>query len=249
MEEIYLGLLIGTFISYLILIALCLIILKKINFKNKTLKVISYTLFLILIVLNPILIGYMHCLLTEFAAIPLLLLFTLIANIWIKTDKKYVKVITSILLVLSCVFVWFLKQPYIFVVFAPIVFASIISIFENKKIKNTLFRTSIIIISLISILMSNKLWNFILIKNNVDMETGEDTGTFIKTAILIGNTAFCIDFYEDHYEKEYINSTNLISEKDKQEINRILNNDSEYKSFKLINVFNYDSTKILSMIA
>lgn len=231
------GLLIGSFIFYLLLLFFSIKILKKIIYKNNVFKVISYTLFGILIIFNPILIGYMHGLLTEFIAIPCSIIFAFLSYMWLKNDKKLQKIILSISVVLSCILMWFLKQPYVFLALGPIIVASLISIFENRKFKNILYRVGVTISCIIMIIVSNVAWNAILSNNKVDMDTGRDTTSFVKTAIVNGNTSFSIDFYEEHYTEEYILNSNLISQENKEEIIKILNKKSDFKSFKLINVF------------
>ena len=196
-----------------------------------------YILFGTLIIFNPILIGYMHGLLTEFVAIPCSVIFAFLSYMWLKGEKKLHKIILSISVILSCVFMWFLKQPYVFLALGPIVMASLISIFENRRLKNVLYRIGICFACIIMIVVSSITWNTILVKNNVNMDTGRDTTSFVKTAILNGNTSFSIDFYEEHYTEEYIVNSVLINDEDKEEIIKVLNGESDYKSFKLINVF------------
>jgi len=236
------GLLIGTFIFYLLLLFFSIKILKKIICKNNAARGFMYVLFSILIVFNPILIGYMHGLLTEFVAIPCSVILCLLSYMWLKGEKIFHKIILSISVVISCVLLWFLKQPYVFLALGPVVMAGFISIFENRKLKNILYRAGICFTCIIMIIVSNIAWNAILEKNNVDMNTGRDTTSFAKTAILNGNTSFSIDFYEEHYTEEYILNSTLIDNEDKQEIIKILKGESNYKSFKLINVFkNFES--------
>lgn len=231
------GLLIGAFVFYFLLIFLSGKVLKNINCKNNAIRILMYILYGIVIVFNPILIGYMHGLLTEFVAIPSSILCSFLSYKWLKSEKNWHKIILSILVVLSCVLMWFLKQPYVFIALAPVVMASLVSIYENKKLKNILYRIGVSLICIIMILVSSTIWNVILQKNCVNMNTGRDTTSFVKTAILNGNTSFSIDFYKEHYTEEYILNSNLISEENKTEIVKVLEEKSDYKSFKLINVF------------
>ena len=228
------GLLLGTYFFYLILILTGIIIIHKINCAK---KILIYLLYGILIVLNPILIGYMHGLLTEFSVMPIMFISALVALLWIKSNKKSACIFLSILIILGSIFLWFLKQPYLFLWFGPVIVASIISSLENRKIKNILYRIIIMILCIIGIIGANKVWNFVLTNNNVNMNTGRDTNSFLKESIINGNTATSVDFYEEHYNIDYIMHSELIDEADKLEIMKIAQNDSNYKSFKLINIY------------
>lgn len=233
-----LGLLLGTYIFYLLVILASVFILNKTHCEKVSYKIAMYMLLVVLVFLNPILIGYMHALLTEFSVMPTLLISSIIGLLWIKKGKRLLNIIISIIIILGSVFLWFLKQPYLFLWLGPIIVASIISIAENKKVKNLIYRLLIIVMSIIAILGANAIWNNMLKKNNVNMNTGRDTSSFIKSAIINGNTAFSIDFYPEHYTKEYILNSDIINYSDKSEIIKIFDGSSDYKSFKLINVFN-----------
>lgn len=239
-----LGLLIGSFILYCIMLIIGFKFLKLIDYRNNFEKAMCYIIYFLGIMFNPMIIGYMHGLLTEFVAIPMFVITVFLCTKWIKEELiLWKKIIISIALAINCVFMWFLKQPYVFIAFAPILVSGIISIFEKPKIKNIIYRLGIISASAISVVIGIQIWNAILINTHVDNSSGRDTNSFIKGAIINGNTAFSIDFYEDHYKMDYINTSDLISNEDKEEIIKILNKDSEYKSFKLINLFNNFSSR------
>lgn len=239
-----LGLLIGSFILYCIMLIIGFKFLKLIDYRNNFEKAMCYIIYILGIMFNPMIIGYMHGLLTEFVAIPMFVITVFLCTKWIKEELiLWKKIIISIVLAINCVFMWFLKQPYVFIAFAPILVSGIISIFEKPKIKNVIYRLGVISASAISVVIGIQIWNAILINTHVDNSSGRDTNSFIKGAIINGNTAFSIDFYEDHYKMDYINTSDLISNEDKEEIIKILNKDSEYKSFKLINLFNNFSSR------
>lgn len=239
-----LGLLIGSFILYCIMLILGFKLIKDIDYRNKFEKVVCYILYIFGIMFNPMIIGYMHGLLTEIVAIPMFVITGLLCTKWMKNDLRLLKkIVLSIAIVLNCVFMWFLKQPYVFIALAPVFISGIIAIFENPKLKNVLYRLGVIVASVVSVIVGIQIWNTILLNNNIDNSSGRDTDSFIKVAIINGNTSFSIDFYESHYKREYIINSDLISREDKEEIIKILNGNSEYKSFKLINVFNSFSSR------
>ncbi|MDD2628477.1 MAG: glycosyltransferase, partial [Clostridia bacterium] len=232
------GLLLGTFLFYLITIFGGYYILKKLHIENIKVRKVINIIYLLVIVFNLILISYMHGLLTEFVAIPSILIASLLSLKWIRTNKKISSIVLSIALILGTIFMWFLKQPYVFLFFAPLLVSSVISIFENKKIKNIIYRILVCLLCVMGVLVSNILWNNILIKNGAVVNTGRDTSSIMNSTFINGNTSFAIDFYEDHYNLDYIMNSDLIKESDKQEIAKIHMDQSEYKSYKLVNVFN-----------
>jgi len=103
------GILVGTFIFYLLVIFSGIFILKKIECSNKVCRAIMYITYAICVILNPILIGYMHGLLTEFVAMPILVISAVLASLWIKKESKIAKIFIPIFLAVSCIFMWFLK--------------------------------------------------------------------------------------------------------------------------------------------
>jgi hypothetical protein len=232
------GLLFGTFIFYLLTVILGYCILKKINVENIIVKKFIKIIYFFTVVFNPILIGYMHGLLTEFVAIPSILVASLMSFKWINTDKKASRIILPVLLILGTVFMWFLKQPYVFLFLAPILVSSIVSIFENRKIKNIIYRVGVSLICIISIVITNIVWTNFLTNLNVNTKTGRVTNNFIKAAIVNGNSSFSIDSYKTHYDLDYIVNSDLIKVEDKAEIIKISDGQSKYKSYIIINVFN-----------
>lgn len=116
------GLLIGFFIFYLILLGSAALILnsllKKYN-KNHS-NFIYWILFILLIMLNPIIIGYSHSLLTETIAPGIILLTTYFAYLWKdvswKTSRK-TSILYTVLFSFIITFMWFLKQPYMAIIF------------------------------------------------------------------------------------------------------------------------------------
>ncbi len=232
------GILIGTFVMFLIMIISGYRIIRKLNYRNNLQRDICYFLYCLLVVFNPLLIGYSHGLLTEFAAGPLCVVFCILSYKWINCGNKIWKnVVLSTVLVLGSVFMWFLKQPYVFLCVAAILGAALVSSAKKKTFKNIAYRFGIFFISIIAIVVSINIWNLILNSNKADTGTGKDSESYIRPAIINGNTRFQIDPDISHYERDYILNSPLIEDKDKSEIIKIMDNKSKYKSFKLINIY------------
>ena len=83
------GLLVMTYMYYLVMLLFNIKILNyyldKIKIKKNTKKIIKY-IFVGLIIINPIIYGYYHCLLTEFVAITLAIISCYYAVIWLDVD-------------------------------------------------------------------------------------------------------------------------------------------------------------------
>jgi len=149
-------------IQYLLYISTFYLLLKlnKKIFK-KELLILSILLFLI----NPIFIGYFHAILTEMIAIPLFLIITLfslklleIKNINRKDFIKYLLIIN-----LLSIFTWHLKQPYFAIILFQLLILIVIKIFRKEKILHLLI---FLFASLISIVLSNNLWNSVIDTSN-----------------------------------------------------------------------------------
>ena len=87
-----LGLLLGTYIFYLLVILASVFILNKTHCEKVSYKIAMYMLLVVLVFLNPILIGYMHALLTEFSVMPTLLISSIIGLLWIKKGKRLLNI-------------------------------------------------------------------------------------------------------------------------------------------------------------
>lgn len=135
-------------------------LLIKLNHTILKKKVIFISSFLFLF--NPILIGYFHSVLTEIIAIPLLLLTTIFSLKILNTNKNINKNIFIKNLLISStlsVFTWQLKQPY----YALFLFQFLILVsMKLSKKENILFPATILLISLLSVVISNHTWNKII---------------------------------------------------------------------------------------
>ena len=133
-------------------------LLIKLNHTILKKKVIFISSFLFLF--NPILIGYFHSVLTEIIAIPLLLLTTIFSLKILNTNKNINKNIFIKNLLISStlsVFTWQLKQPY----YALFLFQFLILVsMKLSKKENILFPATILLISLLSVVISNHYSNY-----------------------------------------------------------------------------------------
>ena len=170
------------FLSYLILLFLLNKFLNDIiDAKHKSL---IKGIIIFLLAFNPIIFGYYHVLLTEFVVITLTMLAIYMSYKWIYIEKTKEKIFYSIFFVITLVYLWFLKQPYVLCLLVPMIIGGIIAFFKNKNLKNFLYRISTLISSLVIMAISIVIWNTILIKNNVDMNTGRDSNNMLSSVLL-----------------------------------------------------------------
>ena len=179
------GILLGTFLFYLIFATICYKICKEIcqNYKHKNL---IQNICLAVLILNPLIMGYFHVLLTEFIAITITILNVLIAYKWIfcnSRNKKHLFLYTTYI-ILSIIFCYHLKQPYIIISFIPPTISAIISIVNHHSLKNIIYRIGTLILSLIFLLISIVSWNKILEKMGADMNTGRDSSSLFSQQLL-----------------------------------------------------------------
>lgn len=180
------GLLIGLFIFYIIFAFTCYKTCKEISQHYKHGKIIQNIVIAILI-LNPLIFGYFHVLLTEFVAITFTILNLFIAYRWLFIDTTNKKSLTlyTIYFTFSIIFCYHLKQPYIVISFMPPLIASAISIIQNHRKTNIFYRILTITISALFLLISIFSWGNILKAFNADEDTGRDSSSMLGQQLLL----------------------------------------------------------------
>lgn len=232
---------IGMFIAYSITLVICYFIYKYINkeFKiHKYLKIILGLLAMFLIILNPLIIGYYHTILTEYIAMTACIVAAYFAWKWIDinfVENKIKYIIYTMYFALSTVFMWHLKQPYILTIFVPVIISSILSIIKKFDWKNVLQRIITILTCVIMLIISLKVWNVILESKVTVINQRRTSSGFLSGQIIGGMTEYYQLPLSEEYEIENILKNEKISEGDKKKIADIKNgNIKEYKNFLLI---------------
>lgn len=227
------GLLVNTFIYYLIMLffvkKIIVYILNDLNFNNKFKKVIEYII-IFLIIINPIIYGYYHCLLTEFVAITLSVVSCYLCIIWLNLDfyenkKKYIFV--SLIFVFLTIFSWFLKQPYVSCGFFALIITYTISIFENHSWKQLLVRTATVLCCIFCLIMSIKIWNHILDSHGANSNTTRNPSNGLGLQLITAVDYLNINNKNEIYDVNFIKSSNL-SKKEKNEVLDLLNAKKKY---------------------
>lgn len=217
------GILIGFFLFYILLLFASAMILKNIlNKYNKgRSSVIYWILYILLIMFNPLIIGYSHTLLTE-AIAPAMIMLTLFLSykwkdvFWNNNKKKVI--IYTILFALIIIFMWFLKQPYMPIIFFIMFIFNILIGIREKSFKKFFEKFICIFIALISLLASILIWNAVLERNHINTNASNSNSGFLATGILRGlNNYYSLITDNSYCDISYIENS-LLSEKEKEKI-------------------------------
>lgn len=237
------GFLIGSFLSYLILLFFIYLIIKEINrlYKDKISSAIVWYFFVTLIVFNPLSIGYYHAMLTEFVATTIAIVGCFLAYKWI--DVKFEKnriifVFYIIAFSFLSVFVWFLKQPYLSILFFPLFISTVLSIIKRRNAKNILSKIFSFIFIIVSLVASINMWNYFLVnKGGVSLE-GRGAGDFLSTGLVSALSNFRVRRDLETIDESYIDGIIYLEELEKNKIKDIIRRDSEDEEYLIYDVIN-----------
>lgn len=179
------GILIGCFIFYLLFAYLCYQICQTICEKLKHKKLIQNIIFTIL-VLNPLILGYFHVMLTEFVAITFTMLNIYLAYKWLSQDFKNQKslIFTTIYIICEIIFCYHLKQPYLIIAFIPFLVSAIIAVVKNHSFKNIIYRFGTLLASIVFLFISIFSWNQILSSSGIDMSSDRSSSSLLSKQLL-----------------------------------------------------------------
>ncbi len=228
------GLIMNTYMYYLIMLIFTYKILKYFFSKLKTNRSVENKwigIIMFLIIINPFIYGFYHCLLTEFVAITITSISCYLSILWINVDiteerKKYV-IYSSIFIILT-IFSWFLKQPYVSCTFFVFIISYIIHILENRNLKNFFIRTCTILFCIVMLILSIQGWNHFL------KMMGNNPNTDRNPTNSLGNQLInAVDFIKIQNNRElienneYIESIALTNEEEK-DIKELIQVNKEY---------------------
>lgn len=236
------GILIGFFLLYCLLILFSYLLLKyflkKYN-NNSRSNIFYWILYLILIVFNPLIIGYSHTLLTEAVAPAFIMLTAYLSfkwrNVYWKNTKKK-SIIYLIIFTLLTIFMWFLKQPYTPVILFILFITSVLSGIKEKSWKKFLEKISNIIFILIFLLISIFTWNKILEANGVEIQGEHSNSGFLTNGILISLNPHYLLIDKDEYCNIKFIENSVLPESEKKEIKNISKNNKNWCEY--VRVYN-----------
>ena len=240
------GLKVGMFIMYSVMILFSYFMynecIKKEKIASKSFNFFVLFMFWVLALINPIIFGYYHALLTEFFGITLGVIGCYLAWKWVdiyfveKSKLKYILYIISISIL--TIFAWHLKQPYVGTILFPFLISNIISFVRIHNKRNIISKLIAIIVVVISLVLSMKIWNFIMEKNGVKRNEARSSSSTFSMSIIEGISEYKFTICDiNNYESEKI---------EKKYIKEIENNKKTFKSFILMEspTFNSRSFKI-----
>lgn len=210
--ETSVGLLFMNFFFYVIMLFISKHILDFLSTKNKKVRTVLYILFFFLVILNPIIFGYYHSLLTEGIAITIAVLSSLFAYKLVsfsKEENPYFWLLSLYFIIMMPVS-WFLKQPYLSTVLFPLVIATLIQLFTTKNIKHKLSVVLVLVLSVSSLFLSVKLWNVFLYKQNIDLNTKRNVTKNLGNQLLESIPNIIMESNEDVLEMKIVNSEDKV---------------------------------------
>lgn len=240
------SLLIGTYVFYITMIITIYFMYKNTiqkEEKSKIIKAILIIAFFFLVALNPVIFGFYHVLLTEFASVTIAILTCYLAWNWINFNFKDNTVkygVYTIVFAILTVCSWHLKQTYILTTIIPLIMAIIISFIQNFKKENIIQRLITLGICIISLIISIMAWNYILKVKNVETDASTSSEGLLGRTIMEGVSVYRAVPNKEEYTQEAIEKESRITPEDKEKIIAIINgNSEEYKGFILLDKGTY----------
>ncbi|MBR3152590.1 MAG: hypothetical protein IKF52_03180 [Clostridia bacterium] len=197
------GIKVGMYIMYSIMITVSYLIYRDIvdkqNISSKIMKISIFVIYILFVAINPIIFGYFHTMLTEFIGITIGVLCCYLAWKWIEIDwnNKFKYIIYTGIFSILVPIAWQLKQPYVGTALFPLIVATAISIISKFNKRNVISKIISLIIVIISLVLSIKIWNYFLKINNVDMKESRSSSTAFSDSILSGISEYHFTKYPD----------------------------------------------------
>jgi len=196
---------------------------------KKVRKVLVFSLFVLLIMFNPILFGYFHAFLTEFVGIFLVFVSCILCWKWLKIDfrKEKVKyILFSVLLALLLVFLWFLKQPYVTAVLFSLPIAILLSICTRFNLKDAIVRLLTFFLCIFALIMSIRGWDSFLDYHGRTEKRGYTNEHLLSNSIINGISNLRLESQLEDITAQDYSEDQYVSDKDKIKIQNILSGGS-----------------------
>ena len=219
------------FLSYIGFIFLSIKLVNKVVEKKSWIICFLYAF---LIVLNPIIMGYSHCVLTESLTV-LLAMFGVCLSYQYYFIEKNTNIIIKIIYVLLCAILitvmWFLKQPYMLIIFFMYFISIVAKVINKERIFNIIYGLITVVVSGVFLFSTLLIWNSILEKNKLNNATEQ----YMSVALMDGiKNYYKID--EVDCSKSYVKKLDLSERKQNEIISNNCNNIVVYNVYNLNNM-------------
>jgi len=233
------GILFLTFSFYSLMLFVSYKILKEFYGKNKNIRLVVGILFLFLVILNPIVFGYYHTLLTEFIAMTVSIVSCYLAwkLLWVDWNKdRLLYLVILSYFVVMVPFAWFLKQPFVSISLFPLGASILIQFFVDRRWKQFLQKLVILLLSLASLIGSIFLWNSFLEYRGLDSDGERSGSSFLGRRMITAVEGF--QLVEDPYTLSYVQESPFLTSIEKE----ILTNDinSQTSNYYILEIYGID---------
>lgn len=230
-----LGFLFGSLFFWILCVFLCLWLFKLVGVIEKGVSCkFVFFLILFLLILNPLIIGFYHAMLTEFVACTLTILAIFLSYRWIDLPVSNIRsaLFYMILFPALAVILWFLKQPYLFCLLIPLSLAFILGLIRKNTISTLFYKISTILLVLFSVWYGAKVWNRFLINNGGASSVQSEN--FISAITKSGLTNFSVASLEKQ-SLDYIERNRfLFNNNDLIELGKIADSTSKYEQYEVV---------------
>lgn len=206
-----------------------------------------YLLYLLLLALNPIIIGYSHTVLTESMAPTLALLSVYLALGWYRQPNGFNLKKVWYVLGFSAVMIltWFLKQPYLPLICFVLFLAVLCSLIRNHTKFNIWYRIVSFFACFALLIGSMLIWNAVLDRAGLNTEKAE---SFAPESIF--NSLNIYYRRETAYQKDrYFVATSLLPQADKDAILAKIDAGEPCNDYRIYNIYGFDKTTLIDQKA
>ena len=174
----------------------CLDNIETLNFR--IIKIIIYSLIILFIILNPIIFGFFHTVLTEAIAISCICCFIYATINWLDIDldnKKEKAKYTSIFIIIS-VIMYHTKQSFIPIPLGILAISTLISLINDHSKKNFLNKFITILSVVLVMVATVSIWNIVMKDSHTYEKTYEQRVS--KRRKISASPSILIDYYNDY---------------------------------------------------
>jgi hypothetical protein len=218
------GILFLTFTFYSLMVFISYKVLKEFYGKDKKIRLVVGLLFLFLVILNPIVFGYYHTLLTEFIAMTVSIISCYLAwkLLWIDWKKdRLLYLFVLFYFIVMVPFAWFLKQPFVSISLFPLVASVLIQLFVDRDWRLLLQKFVILLLSLASLVGGIFVWNSFLEYKGLDSEGERSGSSFLGRRMITAIENF--QLVEGPYTLSYVDESPFLTEQEKKVLTSDIN--------------------------